>query len=451
MQQNFFIILLFLFSFMYLIIGLIASRRTRSTSDFFLAGRNLSFLPLTVSLIATQLGGGMLLGTAQQAYFVGLQSLMYTLGITIGFLLLGMGFAAKLQSLSVATTAELFETRYNAPFLKKCASLLSIMTLLGIVVGQMVAARTVFASIGIDHPFIFVTFWLIVIAHTMLGGLAAVAITDLYQVAYLVVVFIAIFAYSIISNPATLTPLLNSPAASGLPWPTLVSFLLMPALFSLIEQDLAQRFFAARTKRIAALGALAASSFMLLFSLIPIYFGISARTLQLPVGFNANPLLTVIAYTTNHLTVAAALLAVVAAISSTVDSLLCAISSNVAQDFDLSRIGLPRTLRSSQIITCIIGLVALGVSFTLNNQVIQILAGSYELSVSCLLVPLLVSYFKASLPARAAAASMITGFASFVLFKLFFHQYTGVREFASLVISAISYAAVYFYQTRRRS
>lgn len=449
MNTSFFIVLLFLFSFVYLIIGIVASRRTKNTNDFFLAGRNLGFVPLTFSLIATQLGGGMLLGTAQQAYLVGLQGIMYTLGITIGFLLLGMGFASRLQSLNVATTAELFQTRYNAPLLKKCASILSILTLLGIVIGQMVAARTVFASVGITQPEIFIAFWLIVIAHTMLGGLAAVAVTDLYQVAYLALVFIGIFVYSIYQNPWSLAPLLQPGTATALPGSKLLSFLLMPALFSLIEQDLAQRFFAARNSRVAAGSALAASAFMLMFCLIPIYFGITARSFDLAIGSQVNPLLTVIGHITNQFVVACALCAIIAAISSTVDSLLCAISSNVAQDFDLSYIGLQKSLRSSQIITCIIGIVALAVSFKLNTQVIEILAGSYELSISCLFVPLLVSYFKPSLPASAAAASMAAGLLSFITFKLFIADYGFWREFASLAFSAISFFAVFCYYRLR--
>lgn len=445
MNGSLFTYLLFIFSFVYLIIGIIASKRTKTTTDFFLAGRNLGFIPLTFSLVATQLGGGMLLGTAQQAYYVGIQGIFYTIGISVGFLILGLGFAARLQSLNVATTAQLFETRYNAPFLKKCASILSIFTLLGIVIGQMVAARTVFASIGIVNPGIFIAFWLIVIAHTMVGGLAAVAVTDLYQVAYLMVVFVLIFGYSIYTYPTSLIPVFSTSSSSAIHFKTVISFLLMPALFSLIEQDLAQRFFSAKTTKTAALSAFAASAFMVLFSLIPIYFGVSARTFNLSIDANVNPLLTVIAYISNQFVVACALCAVIAAISSTVDSLLCAISSNVAQDFDLSSIGLKKSLASSQIITFIIGIIALSVSFSLNTQVIEILAGSYELSVSCLFVPLVVSYFKPQLPARAAAAAMLAGLASFIVFKLCLTDLAIARELVSLSLSALCYFAVLGY------
>ena len=52
-------------------------------------------------------------------------------------------------------------------------------------------------------------------------------------------------------------------------------------LAALAEQDLAQRFFAARTKKIATLSALLTGGFMILFALVPIYFGMQAKLLGL--------------------------------------------------------------------------------------------------------------------------------------------------------------------------
>src|SRR5271155_5449311 len=146
-------------SVMYLVIGLYASKKASTNTDYFLAGRSLGIPEVTFTLVATQLGGALLLGTAAKAYSIGLYGIFYTLGISIGFLLLGLGFAAKLQSLNVATTAQLFQTKYGSPTLKKIASLLSITSMCGILIGQVIGSKALLAGIGISSELLFLMLW----------------------------------------------------------------------------------------------------------------------------------------------------------------------------------------------------------------------------------------------------------------------------------------------------
>ena len=141
----------------YTILGFVASKKIKTTSDYFLAGRNLGLFSVTLTLIATQVGGGMLVGTSQNAYLYGIYGILYTVGMAVGFVLLGLGFASKLQSLNVATTAEIFETRYGSKPLKTVASLLSIITMTGILIGQVVGSRTIIDTLqfGIGNELIF--------------------------------------------------------------------------------------------------------------------------------------------------------------------------------------------------------------------------------------------------------------------------------------------------------
>ena len=405
----------------YCVLGVIASKKVKTTTDYFLAGRELGLLPVTMTLIATQLGGGMLLGTSEQAYTYGITGILYTLGMASGFLVLGLGLAGRLQELKVATTAEIFHKKYHSPTLKKIASLLSIITLCGILVGQIVASRSVIQGLAISSEWIFILFWLFVIAYTMIGGLKAVVITDLVQVFFIIFVFGGIFLYSALTMPfAWFTRGLAATQAHSFTTASLsvnafIATLVMPALFSFIEQDLAQRFFAARTKRIAALSALYSAAFLVLFSLIPIYFGMKARLdgTLIPAG-STSPLIPLISSFTSELVQAAAVCAIIAAITSTADSLLCAVSSNVAQDFDYQWLGIKNKLTQSKAITLIIGLGALACSYVVPQNIIAILVGSYELSVSCLLVPLMVAYFKPSVKKNAAIGALCAGFAGFI-------------------------------------
>ncbi len=188
-------------SIMYLVIGLYASKKVSTNVDYFLAGRALGIPEVTFTLVATQLGGGMLLGTAKEAYNIGFYGIYYTLGISIGFLVLGLGLAAKLQSLNVATTAQLFQTKYGSPTLKKIASLLSIASMCGILIAQVIGCKALLAGIGIESELLFLALWAFIIVYTMVGGLAAVVLTDIAQVTYILCAFSAIFIYCLWQEP----------------------------------------------------------------------------------------------------------------------------------------------------------------------------------------------------------------------------------------------------------
>jgi len=280
---------------------------------------------------------------------------------------------------------------------------------------------------------------MLIIIYTMTGGLKAVVITDIYQAAYILMVFGAIFIYCFITGAGSFSFLTCQIAfcVSSLNINSLIATVMMPMLFSLFQQDLAQRFFASRSARVAALSALSAGVCLLLFSLIPIYFGIQAKLLQIPIADNASPLIPTLSALTNDIILAFALCGIIAAISSTATSLLCAISSNLAQDFDITRFGTSNRLRSSQIITLLIGVVLLGASYIFSTNIINILVESYELSVVCLLVPLIVSYYKSGLNKNAAIGAIACGLFGFIIFRIIPIPFP--KEIASLLLSCMGF------------
>jgi len=427
---------------LYFIIGIYSAKNIKTNDDYFLAGRDLGLWPVMFTLIATQLGGGMLLGTAEKSYAIGYWGILYTLGMSLGFLLLGLGFAAKLRSLNVATTAELFETKYHSPNLKKIASLLSIATMCGILIAQVVASRALLNGLNINNEYILFTFWAFIIIYTMIGGLKAVVVTDVAQVWVIILIFGGIFVYNLFTEPASfflltaLAHLQQNFSLKGISTSSLIATITLPALFSLIEQDLAQRFFASRTQRIAALSAIGSSIFLLIFSLIPIYYGMKGQLMNLNLPLGASPLIPVIEILTNEYVVMFAVCGIIAAITSTANSLLCAVSSNVAQDFNFSFLGIKDQVKVSQLITLITGVVTLVASYFVPQDIISLLISSYEISVSCLLVPLLFAYFGSNLHKNGAIGGIIGGLIGFFAFRIY---PIPVPELAAILLSLVGY------------
>ena len=424
---------------LYAVLGLLASKKINTITDYFLAGRNLGIGSVMFTLIATQIGGGMLLGTSQQAYEVGIYGIMYTLGMAIGFILLASGFAAKLQSFNVATVADLFYIRYNSLGLKKLASLLSIITMSGILIGQIVGSKTLLMGLGFFNEPFFLTFWLFTILYTMIGGLKAVVATNIFQVLFIFIIFGGIFIYSIYLDPQSLITLaktqkyFNPPAFSAT---SLTATLLMPALFSLIEQDLAQCFFAAKNKRVAALSALGASICLLTFALVPIYFGMKAHFLGLSIPAGTSPLIPILQTLVPDMILILALCGIMTAIISTADSLLCAISSNIAYGFDLSFLG-GTQLNRSKCITLFAGIGALGASYFVPQNVVRVLIESYEISVGCLLIPLLFCYFTDNVKKEAAIGAIIGGLIGLIGFRFWVPPIP--KEILTIIFSLIGY------------
>ncbi len=425
----------------YLLIGLFYSRGIKTNEDYFLAGRNLGLFPLTFTLIATQVGGGMMLGTAAESYKVGYFGIFYTLGMSLGFLALGLGVASKLRSFNVVTTAQLFEFKYNSVFLRKVASFISIITMFGLLCAQVVASRSVLIALGLSNDIVLIAFWLIVIFYTMIGGLRAVAATDTAQIVFLLFVFSVLFLKTLFAEPSNFFTFSSFIArqkvfsSSSFSFLTLFPVIFNPMMFSLIEQDLAQRFFSAKTKKIAAISAIIASIFLLIFSFIPVYFGMKANLTSLFLLEGANPLIVTISLVANKFFLSLIVSAIAAAVISTADSLLCAISSNICQDFDFPFIKMKK-INFSKVITLIVGLLAVLVAY-FSNDIIGLLIQSYELSISCLFIPFIFSYFKKRLNKNAAGLSMLLGLFGFFIFRIIVVPFP--KELLSITLSLIGY------------
>ena len=404
----------------YSFMGYRASKSIHTVSDYFLAGRKIGTIPLAIALIATQLGGGVILGTSYESYISGFAGMLYVIGISLGFIILGLGLAGRLRSFNISTTAELFEVYYKSVLLKKIASVLSITSLCGILLAQVIASFNLMISLGIYSDLLFFLFWVLVIGYTMVGGLKAIVNNDIFQLSFIIAVFCGLFAYELIFAQAgqVLANAFTLFKTSKLPFSTggTVATILMPACYLLIEQDIAQNIFAARTPKTAIVATLLASIFMLCFAIIPVYFGIKAFSLGLPLQEGANPLLVLIDNSYPQWVTTLVVYGILAAIISTADALLCAISSHIAQDFTFFSTE-QSSLKYSKFIMLAIGLTTLILGRYFNN-IIHVIIGSYAIPVTALIVPLLVAYYKIPSSKTGALTSILCGLGGFIYAKV---------------------------------
>jgi SSS family solute:Na+ symporter len=399
----------------YMVVAALASKGVSTQDDYLLGARQFSVRSITLTLIATQLGAGMIFGTAAQAYDRGIIGIAYVLGMAVGLIILGLGVGARLRSLNISTTAELFETKYQSKFLRKLAAFISILTMGGILAAQIVASKQLFSTLFEINQIWLVLFWICIIGYTTFGGLKAIVATDMLQVIMIVIVFTFVLFYIVpvadIPTVLSSNTLFSGPIFSD----GFFAALIAPALFSVIEQDLAQRCFAAKTKRVASISALLAAGFLLLYAFVPIILGMYAKMSGITYASGQSPLVLLFQAKLSTFGMTIVACALLAAICSTADSLLGAASSNLVADF------LPAngkfSLALSRVLTLLLGILALFIAFNFND-VIGIIIKSYEISICALFIPLVLAMYIKTPSKLGGKLSVILGITTFLFMTL---------------------------------
>jgi len=412
-----------------LAISVYASKKAaKAVPDFFLANRSISTFLLTMTLIGTQIGGGFMLGTADAAFASGPNGIFYSLGLSVGLLILGLGYAAKLRTFLVKTIPELLKERYASCTLASMAAYLSIISLGGITVAQGIALKKFFLSMGFDSIVPYALSWGVVVAYTTWGGFLAVVWTDTIQalvmLALLCITFLGLLfpEFDMVKKTC-----LNANWSLDT---ALLPTLIMPALFMCIEQDIAQRCFAAKSPQTAKRACLISAALIAFFSFIPTLFGMVAK--EMGISSDGSVFMNVLRSSSWPFLGPIAETTILLAIISTASSVLLAVSSNIAEDLLAGK-------TSSRWITALVG----GVSFLLSltgSNILGWLVGSYEISVAGLLVPTVMAVLtpkEKKMNRRAGLWSFSGGIIGYVFAKLFLPDV--YQPFAYLSLSLVTY------------
>jgi len=173
------------------VVGLVSRRKARGIDDFFVAGRQGSSLFITGSLIATIVGGSATVGMAGLGFSRGLTGAWWLLVGSIGLVVLGVFFARKVRAFGLYTLPALVEKQYDGR-VALAGSILIVVSWVGIIAGQIVAAGSIMSVLGIGDPLLWmVIFAGVFIVYTILGGQHAIIRTDTLQA---VIIFAGIFS-----------------------------------------------------------------------------------------------------------------------------------------------------------------------------------------------------------------------------------------------------------------
>ena len=195
-QQNAILLVLGI-SIIFVILGIVYSKKFKGLNNYLLANRSVGTFSLTSSLVASALGAWILFGPASAATWGGIGAVIgYTLGTAFPlFILIYLGTQFREKYPKGKTLIEVIRLKYG-PNLFKLILVLSIFYMTIFLIAEVTAVSMLINYIsGTD---LWITALIVIISsliYTLYGGLRASIFTDNIQFLFLIVLLLITFSY----------------------------------------------------------------------------------------------------------------------------------------------------------------------------------------------------------------------------------------------------------------
>ena len=193
-------------------------RRARGTTEiegYFLAGRNLPWWAVGLSVMATQMSAITMIGTTGQGATDGMRFIQFYFGLPLAMVILGVTLVPFLRGARVFTAYEYLEKRFNAPTRALTAFL--FLCSRGLSCGVIIAApAVVFSAVfGWSLPGAVALIGIPTVIYTMIGGVQAVTWADVKQMFLIVFALFAIIVVLLLRIPVGADDALRIAGAAG--------------------------------------------------------------------------------------------------------------------------------------------------------------------------------------------------------------------------------------------
>ncbi len=437
-----------------LFIGWLASRRMHNLRDYYAGGKNFGFLAAAFSSRATGESAWLLLGLTGMGAAIGAQAFWIVagevLGVAAAWILLCRRFKRLTDRYDSITIPDYLESRLRDTGHKiRIVSAITLVFFVTVYVSaQIDAIGTAFeAFLGWNYFVGAVVGFAVVLVYIVSGGFVAVVWSDIFQGTLMVVGLVALPFFglatmggwgaaveSLQSQDATL---LSAWGPDGVSWKstfTIVSFLAIGLGF-MGSPQIFVRFLSLRSVKEIRPGAIVAVTWTLLADSGAVAVGLIGRSAlvnpgevaEQQLGQGAQEVLPMLVADATPAWVAGIYVAVVlAAIMSTVDSLLVLASSAFVRDY-YQKVRHPefaddQLLSRSRTITFVLATVALLIAFFVawlvpGRTVFWFVIFGWS-GISATFCPtMILSLYWAKLTSRGAMAAMLTGFLSVPIYK----------------------------------
>ena len=425
-------------------IGFWTSRRIKDTKDYIIAGGKMGWWLSLGTIFATWFGAETCMGSSRTAFEKGILGVIADpFGAGLCLILAGLFFAKVFHNLKAETIVDFFEERYG----KKVAALLSLLYIpvyLGWVGGQLLAFGIILHALtGLPVMFSVLISTAVVILYTYWGGMWADAVTDLYQMIFILIGLLVLFPI-LVSDlggfPAILQRVPESffyfypHTDSPLTWLNYLQAWMMVGIGSLPAQDLFQRMMAPRSASMARNASILAGVMYMGIGLIPVLLGIFGRV-ALPESTGESILIVLAQKYLPTPLMALMVGALLSAIMSSADSALLAPAGIIGHNI-VSYLN-PGASEELQLKWChrsilIVGIFSLVLALYFQN-IYTLCMNAWGVLLVGVAAPMIAGVYWKRATTAGAMAGAFCGILSWILFTLLLPEDTPAHLFGFLV------------------
>ena len=197
-----------LYLLMMIAIGAMYSKKSSSTEDYFLGGRNLGGFVAALSAQASDMSGWLLMGLPGAIFIYGMNGGdgWCALGLLIGTILNWLLIASRLRKYTIkannsVTLPMFFENRFRdeKKILMLVSSIIVVIFFTVYCASALAAGGKLFQSIfGIDYKIALTLGALVILIYTFLGGFMAVCLTDFIQGTMMLIALLAVPIFAVV-------------------------------------------------------------------------------------------------------------------------------------------------------------------------------------------------------------------------------------------------------------
>ncbi|WP_319471174.1 sodium/pantothenate symporter [uncultured Pseudodesulfovibrio sp.] len=430
--------------------------------DYFIGGRSMGGFVLAMTIIASYTSASSFVGGPGVAYRLGLSWVLLamiqvpTTFLTLG--ILGKRFAIMARKTQSVTITDYLRARFESDTVVILCSVALIVFFMAAMLAQFIGGARLFQSVT-GYPYIvgLVLFGISVVLYTAVGGFRAVVLTDAIQGIVMVVAVVVILLAVIkagggmeqcIMTLKDIDPGLITPTGpkEAVPQPFTLSFWVLVGIGILGLPQTTQRCMAYRDSR-AMHDAMIIGTLLIGFMILCAHLaGTLGRAVlpDLPAGDLAMP--SLIVELLSPVWAGIFIAGPLAAIMSTVDSMLLLVSAAIIKDLyihyrlkgDASRMPLASIKKASLISTIVIGLMVFVAAIEPPDLLVWINLFAFGGLEAVFLCPIVLGLYWEKGNATGAILSITLGVTTFITLTIMKPAMGGVHAIVPTVMTAIA-------------
>lgn len=413
--NTFDVIIMIAYLFLLVVVGIIGSRRAKTSEDYVLAGRNLGFFMYFGCLGAVILGGASTIGSTKLGYEFGLSGMWLVVMLGLGIMLLGVFLAKRISKLSVMTISEYLSRRFGVE-VGLVSALIAATYAMMVSVTQVIGMGTILnVLLGWNLSVSMLVGGGIVLFYTILGGMWSVTMTDIVQFVIMTVgVFFIMLPLGLSKAGGWSSLQANLPetyfSLSGIGGQQIFQYFLLFALGMVVAQDIWQRILTAKTIKVARGGTVAAGIYSLLYGIAVAIIGMCAFVILPGLEDTQNTFASMAVAILPSGVLGLVIAAVVSALMSTASGTLLAsstlISNDIIKRFFKKDVTDQQYLKLSRIVTTVIGILTIVCALWIQDVLVA-LDVAYAVLSGGIFTPVVLGLFWKRATAKAAFFAII--------------------------------------------